>query len=294
MQGACTGMPQESASTPLPRVTAGRLERLTRFPSQHVQPRHVDIWLPPGYAPDRPHAVLYMHDGQMLFDPTTTWNRQAWQVDAVAAPLLASGALRDVIVVGIWNAGDQRFAEYFPQQMLAHLPAQAQASLRQRGLKGEPLADAYLRFLVTELKPEIDRRYATRRGSEDTLLMGSSMGGLISVYGLLRYPQVFGAAAALSTHWITSFEDNRTFPEAAADWLRTALSPAGALKLYMDHGTTELDGQYGRAQALIDAVFRERGFVPPLVVSRVFEGAGHNERSWSARLDSPLRFLLGR
>ena len=291
---SCALPTRDGAAASLPRASAGRLERLPALASRHVQARPVDVWLPPGYDPARRHAVLYMHDGQMLFDASTTWNRQAWEVDDVAARLLDRGLLRDFIVVGVWNNGDKRFAEYYPQRMLAHLPAQALPALEARGLRGPPLADAYLRFLVQELKPAIDRRYATLAGRQDTLLMGSSMGGLISVYALLEYPEVFGAAAALSTHWITSMEANTLFPEAAAAYLHQALPPPGRLRLYMDHGTKELDGLYGQAQARIDRVLRERGFGPPQVVSRVFEGAGHNEASWQARLHVPLSFLLGR
>jgi enterochelin esterase-like enzyme len=278
----------------LPKVSAGRLEHLEKVASRHVDARHVDVWLPPGYDGSKPHAVLYMHDGQMLFDATTTWNKQAWDVDDVAERLLAAGKLRDFIVVGVWNNGKKRFPEYYPQKFMAHLPDAARAGLIERGLEGPPLADAYLRFLVEELKPAIDKRYATRPGRDDTLLMGSSMGGLISIYALLEYPQVFGAAAALSTHWITMFEDNEVFPAAAVAYLRNKLPAPGALKLYMDHGTTELDAQYARAQQRIDALFKERGFGPPQVVSRVFEGTGHNESAWGARLEIPLTFLLGR
>jgi enterochelin esterase-like enzyme len=276
----------------LPKATVGRLERLNLPPGRHVQTRPVDVWLPPGYDGSRRHAVLYMHDGQMLFDASTTWNRQAWGLDTTAAPLIAAGRLRDFIVVGVHNNGKKRFAEYYPQKFLAHLPEAARNGLVLRGLEGAPLADAYLRFLVQELKPAVDSRYATHTGREHTLLMGSSMGGLISVYGLLEYPQVFGAAAALSTHWITLFEDNEVFPAAALAYLRQTLPAPGTLKLYMDHGTIELDAQYTRAQQRVDALLKERGFGPPQVVSRVFEGTGHNERAWGERLAVPLAFLL--
>jgi enterochelin esterase-like enzyme len=296
---ALAGCAAPGPSAPaVPSVRAGRLERLSAaWPSRFVDPRPVDVWLPPGYDGRRPHAVLYMHDGQMLFDPATTWNKQAWELDAVATPLLdasaGAGRLRDFIVVGVHNNGRKRFAEYYPQAFLAHLPPAAREGLVQRGLEGAALSDAYLRFLVEELKPAIDRRYATLPAREHTLLMGSSMGGLISVYALLEHPQVFGAAAALSTHWITLFEDNEVFPAAGLAYLRQKLPAPGALKLYMDHGTTELDAQYPRAQQRVDALLKERGFGPPQVVSRVFEGTGHNERAWRGRLAIPLRFLLG-
>jgi enterochelin esterase-like enzyme len=292
LPGASASPP--APATPLPRVTAGRLERLSDVPSRHLAPRTVDVWLPPGYDGQRPHAVLYMHDGQMLFDATTTWNRKAWAVDAVAAPLIARGALRDFIVVGPFNGGPARHAEYYPQKFLDHLPADVREAFVQKALQGQPRSDAYLRYLVEDLKPVIDARYRTRPGRDDTVLMGSSMGGLISLYGLLEYPQVFGAAAALSTHWIGSFERNEVMPSAALAYLRQRLPAPGALKLYLDRGTTELDEKYDQAQARVDALLRERGFGPPHVVSRVFEGTGHNEDDWHRRLDIPLNFLLGR
>lgn len=284
-----------AATAPSPRAASGRIERLADFPSEHVVPRNVDVWLPAGYDGRRRHAVLYMHDGQMLFDPATTWNRQAWRVDAVAAPLMAAGTLRDFIVVGPWNGGEARHAEYYPQGFLGHLePATLRDGFIDKALQGRPRGDAYLRFLVEELKPAIDERYATLPGRDDTCVMGSSMGGLISVYALLCYPQVFGAAAALSTHWIATYERNAEFPAAALAWLRDHLPADPArLRLYMDRGTTELDALYDEAQAAVDGLMRARGYGPPGWVSRVFEGAGHNEIAWSSRLDIPLRFLFG-
>lgn len=291
---ACTATPPW-ADWGLPQVTAGRLERWPNLASKHVPARHVDVWLPPGYSPKRPHAVLYMHDGQMLFDPATTWNRQAWQVDAVAAPLLAAGRLREFIVVGVWNIPQRRRAEFFPRRALELIepPARRQAFLQQ-GLGGQVLSDAYVRFLVEELKPAIDARYATRPGREDTFLMGSSMGGLISLDALLQHPEVFGGAAALSTHWIGTYERNPTIPAAMLEWLRQALPAPGRHRLYMDRGTATLDAQYDQAQPQVDALLRARGFAEPAFRTRVFEGADHTENAWRQRLHEPLAFLLGR
>ena len=282
------------AVAPLPRVTAGRLERLADFPSRYIAPRHVDIWLPPGYDGARRHAVLYMHDGQMLFDPATTWNHQAWRVDAVAAPLIAAGVLRDFIVVGPWNGGASRHAEFYPQGFLDHLePPALRDRFVKEALQGRPRADDYLRFLIEELKPAIDARYATRSGREDTCVMGSSMGGLISLYALLSHPEVFGAAAALSTHWIGTYERNPELPAAALAWLRGHLpADPGRVRLYMDRGTTELDALYDRSQPLVDALLAERGFGEPGWVSKVYPDKGHNEVAWSERLPIPLRFLM--
>lgn len=286
--------PRPHIETSAQQVRFGRLERWLSPPSRFVAPRPVEVWLPPGYDGRRPHAVLYMHDGQMLFDPATTWNRQAWQLDQVAAPLLAAGRLRDFIVVAPWNNGALRHAEYYPQGFLDHLqpPALRERFVRE-ALAGRPLADDYLRFLVEELKPAIDAHYATAPGRDSSFLMGSSMGGLISVYGLCRHPEVFGAAAALSTHWIGIRQRNEALPAAALAWLAQHLPAPQNSRLYMDRGTEELDALYDEAQDRVDALMRAQGFAPPGWISRVYHGAGHKEQDWQARLDQPLRFLLG-
>ena len=184
---------------PLPAVASGRIERLANLASAFVAPRHVDVGLPEGYdagtRAGQRFNVLYLHDGQMLFDPASTWNRQAWQVDATLARLLREGRIAPTLVVAIWNQPDQRYAEYYPEKFLALAAEPARDEYIARAQHGRPRADAYLRFLVEELKPAIDRRYATHPGPEGRFVMGASMGGLISVYALCEYPQVFGGAA---------------------------------------------------------------------------------------------------
>ncbi|WP_395703544.1 alpha/beta hydrolase [Aquabacterium sp.] len=292
--GAAAAVRKVTASElPPPQVKWGRLERWTPFPSRQVDPRPVEVWLPPGYDGRKPHAVLYMHDGQMLFDAGSTWNRQAWAVDQVAAPLLAQGALRDFIVVGPWNNGPLRFAEYFPQAWLPLVGEPWRARLTERALNGPPRSDAYLRFLVQELKPAIDARYATRTGREDTFVMGSSMGGLISLYALCEYPQVFSGAACISSHWIGLFERNSAVPDAALQYLRRHLPDPASVTLWMDRGTRELDALYDEAQPRVDALLRELGFGAPRFRTLVHEGSGHNETDWQRHLAGPLRHLLG-
>ncbi len=281
-----------AAEAPAQQVRFGRIERWPAFASRHVDARPVEVWLPPGYDGTRPHAVLYMHDGQMLFDARSTWNRQAWAVDQVAAPLLAQGVLRPFIVVGPWNNGRWRFAEYFPQAWLALLDKEWRQAMAERALHGPPRSDAYLRFLVEELKPAVDARYATLGGREHTCLMGSSMGGLISLYGLCEYPQVFGGAACISTHWIGSFERNRAVPDAALRYLRERLPPPASVRLWMDRGTRELDALYDEAQTRVDALMAERGFAPPRFRSLVHEASGHNEADWQRHLPGPLGHLM--
>lgn len=277
-----------------PAVSAGRIERLASFGSKHVEARHVDVWLPPGYDGRRPHAVLYAHDGQMLFDPADTWTRRAWRLDRALAPLLARGALPDLIVVGVWNHAPLRHAEYFPQAALAHLqPDGLRERFLREALKGRPLGDAYLAFLVDELKPAIDARFATRPGREHTWVMGSSMGGLASLYALCRQPQVFSAAGCLSTHWIGTFERNTEIPSALLTWLRERAPDPASVRLYVDRGTEGLDALYDVALERARDVLADRGYRAPGLQAKVVAGTGHDEDAWGARVADVVTFLAG-
>lgn len=269
-----------------PGVT-GTLLRHEAFPSRHVDPRNIDVWLPPGYGgdPGRRYPVLYMHDGQNLFDPGLTWAGVDWDVDGTMARLVAEGTVRPAIVVGIWNT-PKRLLEYMPRQPVV-------AELVATGVEGfdpfprdDVVSDAYLRFIVEELKPAIDARYRTLPGRGDTFIAGSSMGGLVSLYAVARYPGVFGGAAALSTHWPAG-------DGAVIDWLSGHLPEPGSHRFYFDHGTATLDAAYAPLQQRMDAAMRAAGYRHGTDwETRRFEGAEHNEPAWRERLHLPLMFLL--
>jgi len=274
------------------------------FPSAHVAPRHVDVWLPEGYADtDGRYAVLYMHDGQNLFDLADSNFNKVWAADAHVAKLMAAGKLRDTIVVGVWST-PARFREYAPSGILERLPADLQA--RAVAYAGGPnLSDAYLQFLVEELKPFIDQTYRTRPGPQDTFIMGSSMGGLISLHALVRYPQVFGGAGCLSTHWPLAVPGReQAWPEqewqatilaAEQDYLLTSPLDPAKHRLYFDYGDATLDALYEPYQQHLDRALERKGFTfGQNWVTRSFPGAPHEENAWNARLDEPLVFLLGR
>ncbi len=267
--------------------------------SAHVGPRNVTVWLPPGYdaGSDR-HPVLYMHDGQNLFDPATA-SFGEWGVDEHLTRLIANGQVRAPIVVGVWNT-PLRLREYVPADLMSARPPPARADLA--GLyDGEPLSDGYLRFLVEELKPRVDAAFRTLPGRADTMIAGSSMGGLISLYGLMKHPDVFGAAACLSTHWPLRIE--RLGETALAEWretvvrtwsevIRSGLPDPATHRLYMDRGDETLDQFYAFFQSRIDGVIRQAGWGPNRFQTLVFPGAAHDENSWNRRLDVPLTFLL--
>lgn len=279
----------------------GRLVEHPQMASAHVQPRDVTVWLPPGYdASDARYPVLYMHDGQNLFDGSRAAYGKEWGVDEHVARLSADGQIRTPIVVGIGNT-PLRLREYVPADLIRALPGDMRADI-QSVYGGEPLSDAYLRFMVEELKPLIDRTYRTRTGRDDTVVMGSSMGGLISLYALMKHPDVFGAAGCVSTHWPIRI-DQITDEAALAPWrqrlvtawtgvVRDGLPDPRDHRLYFDRGDETLDAFYAVFQSRIDQTIRAAGWGPDRFRSLVFPGAEHNEASWNQRLDAPLTFLL--
>ncbi|MFY8061434.1 MAG: alpha/beta hydrolase [Arenimonas sp.] len=290
----------EAAASPVPAASTGSIQRLAAFPSKNVPARDVDVWLPPGYSEKTKYAVLYMQDGQMLFDAAITWNKQEWRADETAARLMAEGKVRPFIIVGVHNGGPRRHVEYFPQKPFEALPQDFRSQLlgmnrnpQQVLFDGEVDSDAYLKFVVEELKPYIDSHFSVYTGPEHTAVMGSSMGGLISMYAISEYPQMFGAAACVSTHWPGIFTvDNNPIPQAFFDYMRTALPDPARHRIYFDYGTGTLDALYPPLQARADAVMRERGYTDAGWQTRRFEGAEHSEQAWAARLDIPLQFLF--
>lgn len=285
----------------LPSVCAGTLKRFENFQSKYISARNVDVWLPAGYDQSKKYNVLYMHDGQMLYDSATTWNHQAWDVDDVITKLMNENKIKDVIVVGIWNSGASRHADYFPQKPFESLSQQEKDTVYAAGrANGYSVfnnykihSDDYLKFLVTELKPFIDSAFKTYTDRKHTFIMGSSMGGLISMYAICEYPQVFGGAACLSTHWPGIFTmENNPVPNAFFNYMKTHLPNPHTHKIYFDYGTATLDAMYPPLQAKADEVMKESGYAKKNWLTKSFPGADHSEASWNKRLDVPLMFLL--
>lgn len=278
------------------KLAAGKLLRVEDFPSEYIKPRPVDIWLPEDYSEDKKYSVLYMHDGQMLFDSTTTWNKQEWKVDEWASNLMSDGKTKDFIVVGIYNIADIRWQDLFPQKSFDYISEEAKSELKNiAGSKDFKLnGDNYLKFLVEELKPVIDSTYSVYKDEEHTFVMGSSMGGLMSMYAISEYPEVFGGAACISTHWVGAMPmDNNPYPDAIFKYMEANLPQAGQHKLYFDYGNKTLDEHYPQYAPRVDAILKQKGYTEDNAKNLFFEDTDHSENSWNARLDQPLTFLLG-
>jgi predicted alpha/beta superfamily hydrolase len=281
-------------------VISGTIERIEQFKSKYIAPLNVDIWLPESYNSKTKYSVLYMHDGQMLFDASTTWNHQSWDIDDVASALMKQGKVTPFIVVGIWSEGSTRHATYFPQKPYESLSneqlVEISAQLKKTGQSKDnykPNSDNYLRFLVKELKPIINKKYSVYKDKRHTFIAGSSMGGLISMYAVCEYPQVFGGAACMSTHWPGTFAvEGNPIPEAFVNYMRNHLPNPKNHRFYFDYGDQTLDALYAPLQKNVDEVLKSRGFTTKNAKTMFFPGKDHSEKSWNERLDMPLLFLL--
>ncbi len=266
----------------------GTLERHANFSSQFVAPRGVDVWCPPGYTEDRGqrYPVIYMHDGQNLFAPSPAFGGVDWGVDEAITRLIETKGIPGAIVVGVWNTAIRR-CEYMPQKPyeISQSPSARAEFVRENG--GPSISDRYLKFLAGELKPFIDSRYRTLPDQPYTFVIGSSMGGLISLYAISEYPQRFGGAACLSTHWPIG-------GEPLVRHMAAALPDPARHKLYFDFGTETLDAEYEPYQRMMDTYLRQAGYVEDENwITLKFDGAEHSEKSWRERVEIPLAFLLG-
>ncbi|MDP3312453.1 alpha/beta hydrolase [Lutibacter sp.] len=280
-------------------LESGTIKSIINFPSQYVRARNVDVWLPVNYSENKKYAVLYMHDGQMLFDAETTWNKQEWKVDEIIGSLIDSSKIRNCIVVAIWNHSDIRHSDYYPQKPFDLLPQKFKDSIyktteKQFGTDFKGLqSDNYLKFIVEEVKPFIDSNFSVFTNAENTFISGSSMGGLISMYALCEYPQIFGGAACLSTHWIGFMpQDNSPIPETFFTYLTQKLPSPKTHKIYFDYGTNTLDEYYLPYQHRVDEVLKSKGFDLTNAQNMKFEGHDHSENSWNQRFKIPVQFLL--
>jgi predicted alpha/beta superfamily hydrolase len=243
--------------------------------------RDILVYLPPSYESNKKerYSVLYLNDGQNLFDGATAFiPGQEWRVDETAQSLIAAGQIEPLIVVGVYNTGKDRINEYTPTQ--------------DQKYKVGGKADRYGRMLVEELKPFIDSTYQTRRDARHTGLGGSSLGGLVSLYLGLKYSNVFGKLAVVSPSvW---FANKQILREVEA------VQNKPDLRIWVDTGTKEGTTTEEAQQTVVDArllkeTLARKGWRLGVDLSYFeAEGAEHNERAWAARMEPILKFLFPR
>jgi predicted alpha/beta superfamily hydrolase len=289
------------AISQIAKPSAGKIARIENFKSEYVTPRNIDVWLPENFDRTKKYNVLYMHDGQTLFDSTNAGNKTSLEVDVIITKLMNENRLKDVIVVGIWSKETTRHSDYFPEKPFNLLSKQKQDSILQlKHPNGDYVfanqkinSDNYLKFMVKELKPYIDKKFAVDTDKKSTLVMGSSMGGLISLYAICEYPEVFGGAACLSTNWSgLSTLENNPIPDAFLQYIRQNLPNPRTHRIYFDYGTATLDSLYSGIQLQVDKLMLQKKFEPDNWITLEFPGDDHTEIAWKRRLDVPLLFLL--
>lgn len=226
--------------------------------------RDIIVWLPPSYHnSNKNYPVLYIHDGQNLFSPHTSYIGHDWRIDEVLTDLIKKGEVEEIIVVGIYNNND-RLEEY--------------NFCSSKGKK-------YAQFIIRELKPFIDQNYKTKSDKSNTAIMGSSMGGLISFQLAWHYPKIFGKAACLSNSFWA--DDGKVFESVLNDERDHSNQ-----KIYIDCGCEEK--KLIRDNKKMCLMLRKKGFVNKKNLFCYFvKGGKHSEIDWSNRVHVPLKFLFG-
>jgi len=261
----------------------GEIYRYADFPSKITDARNIDVWLPPNYDGDKgeKYPVIYMHDGQNLFDPKQSFSKVDWGIDETMTRLIKENKINAAIIVGIWNT-PRRTIEFMPQR------AFDVRDKTKRKDKNTAESDKYLQFLVAELKPFIDKTYRTKTDRKNTFIMGSSMGALMSLYAVGEYPDIFGGAGCLSTHFTLG-------NGVMLYYMEKYLPSPKKHKIYFDYGTKGLDANYEPYQLKADELMRKKRYRQGKNwITRKFVGDDHSEKSWRKRVDIPLTFFLGR
>jgi predicted alpha/beta superfamily hydrolase len=242
--------------------------------------RYLRVWLPPDYdAPEnlsRHYPVLYLNDGQNLFEASTAFGGREWQVDEAADRLIREGAIPPMIVVGIDNTGKDRIREYMPHRSMHPMMLRVQGKY-------------YPDFLMKEVMPFVEGQYRVATGPEETGLGGSSMGALIALHTVIARPGDFGRLLLESPSlWASQrqlIKESRTvriWPE----------------RIFLGVGTSEA-GVADRSRTVVDDVRELAAIMRRAVLSEkrlrlaIQEGAGHNEGAWAERFPEALRFLYG-
>lgn len=257
----------KDSTPPAERQITGDYEVLSSLPSKFLGiDREVIVWFPPGYAahPMRRYPVLYMHDGRQVFDPTTsTWGKD-WQVDEIAQDMILNGEVEPFIVVAV-DCTEARSEEYAPSR------------------KG----DAYVRFLLEELKPMVDATWRT--DPERSSIAGSSMGGLISFYAAWRHPEIFSGAACLSPAFV------ERYGQTCFRLVETERNSLPDLKLFLScGGAAGLEAELMAGTLQMAGLLRSVGYPEEKLSVRIEGWAEHNEEAWSRMTPFWIRFLFAR
>jgi enterochelin esterase-like enzyme len=242
--------------------------------------RFLRVWLPPGYDEaenaGRHYPVLYLNDGQNLFEAATSYAGVEWRVDETADRLIREGEVPPLIAVGIDNAGKDRIREYMPHRSMHPMMLRVQGRY-------------YPDFLMKEVMPFVERNYRVATGPENTGLGGSSLGGLIALYTVMARPGVIGRLLVESPSLWPSHRQAIEESRSVSIWPE---------RIYLAVGTAEA-GSAERSRTVVDDVRELAAILRRAMLSEkrlrlvIRDGAGHNEAAWAERFPEALRFLFG-
>ena len=265
-------------------LAGGRLE------SHTIHKHRVDVWVPGDLNPETP--VLVMHDGKNLFMPEFSTFGATWGLlDALRPDARGYRRIRGdrtPMIIGVWQIDDSsRINELGPQslvdkhpEILDMLPEELKPASRVM------LSDAYQALIVEEVLPFLAKRHGLKLDSSRTAIAGSSMGGLASLYGLAKYPEIYGTALAYSTHWPFGMQ-------LAVDGLAELLPAAGESRVWTDCGTIELDALYPPLHEKFVALMRAKGYTKDeQFIGAVYPNTGHSETWWAGRVEHPINWWL--
>ncbi len=250
-----------------PGKITGTVKYFRGMKGKGIKPRDVIVWLPPSYGTDagKRYPVLYMQDGQNLFDPATSFTGVDWQLDEAADSLMRAGRIEDIIIVGIYNTSD-----------------------RTREYSNTKLGRAYMNFVVGKLKPFIEKKFRVLKGRDNAAVGGSSMGGLISLMLVWNYPRIFSKAACLSPAF--HIEKINYVSE-----VRKYDGPRLPLRIYADVGTKDLDSVLEPGTREMVDLLKEKIVDPERNLELyISENAAHNESAWAGRNWRYLEFFFGK
>ncbi|MFN4299016.1 MAG: alpha/beta hydrolase [Thermaurantimonas sp.] len=273
----------------------GRMDTL-RIPGRPANEDRVFVWIP-AQGVEKVQHVLYMNDGQNLFDSSTTWNGRAWMVRESLDSLISNGYIPPILLVAIPNS-DIRHSEYTPEKPFRSLPAEVQqyyrTAVRPNGTsyyRADVVGDSYLQYVTQRVKPEIERQYLKNKTSIKAYIAGASMGGLIAWYAVLRYPDAFDGAACFATHWPLIQEIPSAAGEGFISYFHQRFHSVKEKRWYFDYGDRGIDTLYGPYQQVVDRLFKSN-HIGNTYKSLFFPVHDHNEIYWKMRFPAAIRFLV--
>ena len=249
-------------------MITGNVKYHPSFKGKNILPRDIIVWLPPGYdsLPDKKYPVLYMQDGQNIFDPSTSSFGIDWQIDETADSLIKENSIGEIIIVGIYNTYKRRI-EY---------------SRSDTGY-------FYMKFIVDELKPFIDSNYRTFRDRKNTAVCGSSLGGLISFMLLWEYSDIFSKAACFSP----AFKIDSTYNLDFVTPVESYSGPKKAIKIYIYNGGVDLEAELQPGVDEMIAALKDKGYELDKDILWIKDNsAGHNEAAWAKKVYQFLEFFF--